>query len=91
MTQRIITTLVFGVTFSFKNGSKVVVVDIKAPYKLKTLIAICPNKTMISIIKENGPNNRTISFPALAVNSGSAVVKMAPRSIIQMELTDVPA
>lgn len=63
----------------------------KAPYRLKTLIAICPNNTMISIINEKGLNNWTIWLPEFAVKSGSEVVSNAPSSIIQMELTDVPA
>lgn len=42
--------LTLGVTFNFRNGSSVVVVDMKAPYRLKTLIAICPNSTMIDPI-----------------------------------------
>ncbi len=39
VTQNIILTLTFCVTFSFQKGSIVVIVDIKALYKLKTLIA----------------------------------------------------
>ncbi|MNO58308.1 hypothetical protein D3C76_488630 [compost metagenome] len=31
-----------GVTFSAANGSITVTVDMKAPYRLNTLIAICP-------------------------------------------------
>ena len=91
VTPRIMMILTLGVTFNFRNGSSVVVVDMKAPYRLKTLIAICPNNTMISIINEKGPNNWTIWLPEFAVKSGSEVVSNAPSSIIQMELTDVPA
>ncbi|MNG33004.1 hypothetical protein D3C84_1191490 [compost metagenome] len=80
-----------GVTCSLAKGSITVTVDIKAPYRLKTLIATCPYTMNTNSNTAKPPKIPARLKPTLLANSGMTILRIAPMIIIQAPPITVPA